>query len=229
MQASSIQTMRSHLADALRPIRAMRWAYLPLLMVYFAYGALGLIDVSRDMWIKERLTLSAAELAGLGVWLSLPWTMKMVFGQLVDCFPILGSQRRAYVLIGATPGGGRSGRAGRRRRRLDCVRAPGPALYRRRDADGAWRGDPGRRRRRHVDRGRSARRRGRAIRAPKATSAPTSAWSRCSAASRWPSASCRSRGFPGGSRSTSTGRRSSLSASWCRRSRCSGCSSCRKA
>jgi len=102
MQASSIQTMRSHLADALRPIRAMRWAYLPLLMVYFAYGALGLIDVSRDMWIKERLTMSAAELAGLGVWLSLPWTMKMVFGQLVDCFPILGSQRRAYVLIGAT-------------------------------------------------------------------------------------------------------------------------------
>jgi len=88
MQASSIQTMRSHLADALRPIRAMRWAYLPLLMVYFAYGALGLIDVSRDMWIKERLTMSAAELAGLGVWLSLPWTMKMVFGQLVDCFPI---------------------------------------------------------------------------------------------------------------------------------------------
>ena len=89
------------LADILRPIRAMRWAYLPLLMVYFAYGALGLIDVSRDMWIKERLTLSAADLAGLGVWLSLPWTMKMVFGQLVDCFPILGSQRRAYVLIGA--------------------------------------------------------------------------------------------------------------------------------
>ena len=70
-------------------------------MVYFAYGALGLVDVSRDMWIKERLTLSAADLAGLGVWLSLPWTMKMVFGQLVDCFPIFGSQRRSYVLIGA--------------------------------------------------------------------------------------------------------------------------------
>lgn len=88
-------------AEALRPLRAMKAAYVPLLLVYFAYGALGLIDVSRDMWIKERLTLSAADLAGLGVWLSLPWTMKMVFGQLVDCYAVFGSQRRVYVLIGA--------------------------------------------------------------------------------------------------------------------------------
>jgi hypothetical protein len=95
------QSIHQRFADVLRPIRALRWSYVPLLMVYFAYGALGLIDVSRDMWIKERLTLSASELAGLGVWLSLPWTMKMVFGQLVDCYPILGSQRRSYVLIGA--------------------------------------------------------------------------------------------------------------------------------
>ena len=41
------------LINLLQPIRAFRWRYLPLLMVYFAYGALGLIDVSRDMWIKE--------------------------------------------------------------------------------------------------------------------------------------------------------------------------------
>jgi hypothetical protein len=103
MQVLSIQqSVRQRLTDILGPLRTLRSSYLPLLMVYFAYGALGLIDVSRDMWIKERLTLSAAELAGLGVWLSLPWTMKMVFGQLVDCFPILGSQRRSYVLIGAS-------------------------------------------------------------------------------------------------------------------------------
>src|SRR5215468_6085693 len=85
----------------LRPIQAFHLAYLPLVMVFFAYGALGLIDVSRDMWIKERLTLSPAELAGIAVWLSLPWTVKMVFGELVDSVPIFGSQRKAYVLIGA--------------------------------------------------------------------------------------------------------------------------------
>ncbi len=86
----------------LQPIRAFRLHYVPLLMVYFAYGALGLIDVSRDMWIKESLTLSPAELAGIGVWLALPWTVKMVFGELVDTVPIFGSQRRSYILIGAT-------------------------------------------------------------------------------------------------------------------------------
>jgi hypothetical protein len=85
----------------LRPLRAFRLIYLPLLMIYFAYGASGIIDVTRDLWIKERLTLSPAELAGIGVWLNLPWTVKMVFGELVDSVPIFGSQRKAYILIGA--------------------------------------------------------------------------------------------------------------------------------
>ena len=44
-------------ANLLRPIQAFKLVYLPLLMVYFAYGALGIVDVSRDMWIKEKLTL----------------------------------------------------------------------------------------------------------------------------------------------------------------------------
>lgn len=87
--------------NLLRPIEAFRPHYLPVVLVYFAYGALGLIDVSRDMWVKERLTLSPAELAGIGVWLTLPWTIKMVFGQLVDSVPLFGSQRKSYIVIGA--------------------------------------------------------------------------------------------------------------------------------
>ena len=101
LQSLTVKPLPLSLASLLRPIRALRLSYVPLLLVYFAYGALGIIDVTRDMWIKERLTLNPAELAGIGVWLSLPWTMKMVFGQLVDSVPIWGSQRRAYVLIGA--------------------------------------------------------------------------------------------------------------------------------
>ena len=50
-----------------RPIRGFRKSYLPLITVYFAYGALGLIDVTRDMWIKEELRLSPSELAAIGV------------------------------------------------------------------------------------------------------------------------------------------------------------------
>ena len=88
-------------AALVTPIRAMRLQYLPLLMVYFAYGALGLTAVAETFWIKKDLTWTPAELAALAVWLTLPWTVKMVFGELVDTVPILGSQRRAYVFIGA--------------------------------------------------------------------------------------------------------------------------------
>lgn len=85
----------------LTPIRAMRLRYLPLLMIYYAYGALGLIAIAQTFWVKEALTFTPAELAALAVWLTLPWTVKMVFGQLADSVPILGSQRRVYVFIGA--------------------------------------------------------------------------------------------------------------------------------
>jgi MFS family permease len=88
-------------AALLNPIRAFRARYLPLLMVYFAYGALGLIAVAESFWIKKALTLSPVQLAELAVWTTLPWTVKMVFGELVDSVPILGSQRRVYVFIGA--------------------------------------------------------------------------------------------------------------------------------
>jgi len=100
-EAASDDAHAGLLSRVLQPIRSFRPAYLPLVMVYFASGALGIIDISRDLWIKERLTWTPAELAGIGVWLTLPWTMKMVVGALVDSVPIFGSQRRSYVMIGA--------------------------------------------------------------------------------------------------------------------------------
>ena len=89
-------------AALVTPIRAMRLRYLPLLMIYYAYGALGLVGIAQAFWVKEALTFTPAELAALAVWLTLPWTVKMVFGQLADSVPILGSQRRVYVFIGAS-------------------------------------------------------------------------------------------------------------------------------
>lgn len=83
------------------PVRAFRVTYLPLLMVYFAYGALGLVAVAQGFWEKKGLSLSPTELAQLGVWLALPWAIKMVFGELVDTVALLGSRRRVYVFLGA--------------------------------------------------------------------------------------------------------------------------------
>jgi hypothetical protein len=40
-----------------RPIRAFKLRYVPVVVVYFAYGALGLIDVTRDLW--EPLALAS--------------------------------------------------------------------------------------------------------------------------------------------------------------------------
>ena len=105
--SSSAATTWHHIRDKLRtavltPIRAMRLRYLPLLMIYYAYGALGLVTIAQAFWIKEALTLTPAELAAIAVWLTLPWTIKMVFGELADSVPIFGSQRRAYVYLGAS-------------------------------------------------------------------------------------------------------------------------------
>jgi MFS family permease len=87
--------------SVIRPIRAFRPSYVPVMMVYFAYGAMGLIDVTRDLWIKESLSYTPAQLAAIAAWLTLPWTVKMVFGELVDSVPIFGSPRKSYVIIGA--------------------------------------------------------------------------------------------------------------------------------
>lgn len=99
-------TWLDRLPDGLRraviaPVRAFRWTYLPLLMVYFAYGALGLVAIAQSFWEKKGLTLTPADLAKLGVWLSLPWAIKMVFGEMVDTIAVAGSRRRAYVYLGA--------------------------------------------------------------------------------------------------------------------------------
>lgn len=96
----------AYVAELLRravvaPVKAFRLVYLPLLMVYFAYGALGLVAVAQSFFEKKGLTLSPADLAKLGVWLALPWAIKMVFGEMVDTISILGSRRRIYVFLGA--------------------------------------------------------------------------------------------------------------------------------
>jgi hypothetical protein len=88
-------------ATVLAPIRAFRLAYLPLLTIYLASGALGLVAVADAFWVKKSLSLTPAELASLAVWLQLPWTAKMVVSEFVDCVPVLGSRRRAYIAIGA--------------------------------------------------------------------------------------------------------------------------------
>jgi BT1 family len=87
-------------AGPLAPLRALSLRTAPPLLVYLVAGASGFASIAETFWVRERLGLSAGDLLALSAWLTVPWTLKMVFGHLVDTVPLLGSCRRAYVLGG---------------------------------------------------------------------------------------------------------------------------------
>ena len=64
--------------------RELRWSYLPPLMVYMAAGVSGLTGIVGTFVLMEYRGLSAAFLASLGFWASIPWGLKMPLGHLVD-------------------------------------------------------------------------------------------------------------------------------------------------
>jgi hypothetical protein len=80
--------------------RALRPAWAPILVTYFCYGASAVTQVADLFFQKQALGLLPAEVAGIAFWLGLPWSMKMVAGVASDAYPILGSRRVAYLLLG---------------------------------------------------------------------------------------------------------------------------------
>jgi MFS family permease len=88
-------------ALARRVLGTFRVRYLPVLLTYFCYGASGINAIALLYFEKDTLKLTPAEVAGIAFWLGLPWSMKMVVGAASDVYPILGSRRRAYLLLGA--------------------------------------------------------------------------------------------------------------------------------
>lgn len=85
----------------LEPLRALRVAHLPILSIYAASGALGLIAVADGFWVKGALQLTTVDLATIAIWLQLPWIAKMVVSELVDATSLKGASRRVYILAGA--------------------------------------------------------------------------------------------------------------------------------
>lgn len=84
-----------------RWLGGFRLAYLPVLLAYFCYGASTVTAIALLYFEKDVLGLTPAQAAEIAFWLSLPWSMKMVAGVASDAYPILGSRRRAYLLLGA--------------------------------------------------------------------------------------------------------------------------------
>jgi hypothetical protein len=84
-----------------RWLGGFRLAYLPVLITYLCYGASSVTAVGLLYFEKDTLGLTPAEAAGIAFWLGLPWSMKMVVGVASDVYPIAGSRRGAYLIIGA--------------------------------------------------------------------------------------------------------------------------------
>jgi hypothetical protein len=82
-------------------VGSFRIAYLPILVTYFAYGASAITGIATLYFQKDILKLTPADVAEIGFWLGLPWSMKMVVGVSSDAYPIFGSKRFAYLIIGA--------------------------------------------------------------------------------------------------------------------------------
>ncbi|MFO1206754.1 MAG: hypothetical protein U1E63_13690 [Burkholderiales bacterium] len=82
-------------------IGSFRAAYLPVLVTYFAFGASAVTGIATLYFQKDVLKLTPADVAEIGFWLGLPWSMKMVAGVASDTLPLFGSRRVAYLLLGA--------------------------------------------------------------------------------------------------------------------------------
>jgi Dipeptide/tripeptide permease len=77
-----------------------RPAFLPVLATYFCYGASAITSVALLFFEKEALKLTPAEAAAIAFWVALPWSTKMVVGVASDVYPILGSRRKSYLMLG---------------------------------------------------------------------------------------------------------------------------------
>lgn len=84
----------------LLPIKSIQAKYIPLLVVYFTTGLSGLSAVTSTIFFKDAVTLSPAALISLGVYISLPWSIKMVFGSLIDSVKLFGNNRKSYIYFG---------------------------------------------------------------------------------------------------------------------------------
>ena len=99
--AAALKAPRTPEALLRRWLGGIRIGYLPVLITYFCYGASAVTSVALLYFEKDVLGLTPAEAAGIAFWLGLPWSMKMVAGVASDVYPILGSRRGSYLLLGA--------------------------------------------------------------------------------------------------------------------------------
>lgn len=81
-------------------VKAFRKEYIPLLVVYFTTGLAGLSAIAQTLFLKDILGLSAETLIEIGIYTGLPWSIKMVFGSIIDSVTFFRSNRKFYIFVG---------------------------------------------------------------------------------------------------------------------------------
>ena len=68
---------------------------------YFNQGFAYLVSLASQDLFKTVYKLEPSEAQKLSSIIALPWAIKILYGLITDNFPICGSRRKSYLLIGA--------------------------------------------------------------------------------------------------------------------------------
>ena len=60
---------------------------------------MGLVEIATTVLLKSNFGLEPSEQQRVSALLTLPWSLKIVFGLIADNFPIFGSRRKSYMLL----------------------------------------------------------------------------------------------------------------------------------
>jgi|UniRef100_K3W683 hypothetical protein len=75
--------------------------YIGLLIQYMAVGMIyGTLPGTVYPFLLNYLNMEGTQVVSARVLLNLPWSFKVVYGILSDCFPIFGYRRRPFMMIG---------------------------------------------------------------------------------------------------------------------------------
>ncbi len=66
--------------------------------VYFTQGALGIAGVSLPLYLRS-LGWSVGEITTVSAVAAFPWVLKILYGLLSDCLPLLGYRRKSYLIL----------------------------------------------------------------------------------------------------------------------------------
>jgi hypothetical protein len=99
--AAAVATVTAAPADLSPPERQSIFLYLSMLIVLLAFGspAGGLIDIPVSFFLKNRLHLTAHEVANFRVVAAFPLYLSFVFGFIRDMWNPLGMRDRGYMLL----------------------------------------------------------------------------------------------------------------------------------